>query len=362
MKPVCFKRVFTNNNGYDKYESIPYLKSLALTVQDFLYTKKAENNDVDFNMSKHIKLYDFMNLAVYFISAASSDFGKSSIQSYINDIQQGIDRDYPLYKERVEVIHDGKNLFVSCASFELLISILWTTYIYVKFYYELSGDEQYKRATDMIKEIMLEKNRYSVSHFNTLHPIKDTKGALMFMAKNLATHGEGKTQKKTTETKDSATIAQLQNRIAELEAENKALKEKIVQNDNVLLNTNEDSTISSLKDEILFLKKRIKDYEETYKCLPAREAAIFTLAICEEWKQIPNDRQKLWPFMNTLWGFSQTTSEKRLREGISQYEADNLAKKFKTTPRVARLIREIPEKLQKKKEEDLLAKNPKKKN
>ena len=170
----------------------------------------------------------------------------------------------------------------------------------------------------------------------------------------------------TTEQKELENLKNINNnlhiRLKELEEENKQLKEQLTQKDDPLQRSSSERQIIDLQSDISFLNERIKDYQEPYKCLPAREAAIFALAICEELKQIPGDRQKLWPFMNTVWGFSKTTSEKRLREGITQFEADDVAKKFETTPLIARLIRELPEKLQKKKQDDLLAKNPKKKN
>lgn len=88
MTKTGFKRIFTDNNEYESYEGILFFNSLAYTVQEFLYTSKAKDENNDFQMDKHIKLYDFMNATASFIKAIMTDFGRTTIKEYIEDIRQ----------------------------------------------------------------------------------------------------------------------------------------------------------------------------------------------------------------------------------------------------------------------------------
>ena len=117
--------------------------------------------------------------------------------------------------------------------------------------------------------------------------------------------------------------------------------------------------IESLKHQIEILQADIEGYKDKDKRLNAHSAALISVAICKSlgWKN--SDRQKLWPFMNILWAYSQSTSEKALREDYTQDEADKLAEKFMScTPNIAKIIRELPKTIKEENEERLRAINP----
>ena len=114
-----------------------------------------------------------------------------------------------------------------------------------------------------------------------------------------------------------------------------------------------------LKDENAALHQDIEGYKTKEKALNAHQSALFSVAICKElgWNQ--NDRQKLWPFMNGIWGYSQKTSETALRAAFTQKEADELAKKLDAcTPNIAKIIKDLPDKLKAQNDERLQAINP----
>ena len=117
--------------------------------------------------------------------------------------------------------------------------------------------------------------------------------------------------------------------------------------------------IESLKHQIEILQADIEGYKDKDKRLNAHSAALISVAICKSlgWKN--SDRQKLWPFMNILWAYSQSTSEKALREDYTQDEADKLAEKFMScTPNIAKIIRELPKTIKEENEERLRSINP----
>lgn len=114
-----------------------------------------------------------------------------------------------------------------------------------------------------------------------------------------------------------------------------------------------------LKDENEALLQDIEGYKTKEKALNAHQSALFSVAICKElgWNQ--NDRQKLWPFMNYIWGYSQITCEGALRAAFTQEEADKLANNLNAcTPNIAKIIKELPDKLKAQNDERLKAINP----
>ena len=76
----------------------------------------------------------------------------------------------------------------------------------------------------------------------------------------------------------------------------------------------QQAEIHNLRHQIEILQADIEGYKDKDKRLNAHSAALFSVAICKSlgWKN--NDRQKLWPFMNILWAYSQA---KKLFEKIT---------------------------------------------
>ena len=161
MTKTGFKRIFTDNNEYESYEGILFFNSLAYTVQEFLYTSKAKDENNDFQMDKHIKLYDFMNVTASFIKAIMTDFGRTTIKEYIEDIRQDSISVFDV--EEIEYKYDI--LIIRRASNELIMALLWTTYIYVNAQLSIVRSELWEDKKKMLYEVMLENSSYPQMHF-----------------------------------------------------------------------------------------------------------------------------------------------------------------------------------------------------
>ena len=177
----AFERIFTNNSKYASYETVPYFDSLAYTVQEFLYTDKATDQKHDFRMDRHIKLYDFMTLASFFISSSVEDLGRATIKGYIEDMKQSLIQ--YVHTEKIEYRKEG--LIISCASFELRIALLWTAYIYADVRFQWSGGEYWKDAKQMLYDLMKEECGYSDKFINVLPPLVNTDKAFLVMLSHI---------------------------------------------------------------------------------------------------------------------------------------------------------------------------------
>ena len=162
MELLSFTRIFTNNDGYKECESYPYMDSLAYTVQEFLYTPKVKYEGNDFRMNDHIKLYDFITLAVYFIDNSDSDFGRINIKELINAIRQSDESSQDI--EKIEYTDDG--IIITNASYELIMALLWTTFVYACVINHLYSEKRWKKISLMLFEEMQENNHYLKNNSN----------------------------------------------------------------------------------------------------------------------------------------------------------------------------------------------------
>ena len=105
----------------------------------------------------------------------------------------------------------------------------------------------------------------------------------------------------------------------------------------------------------------VQSYKDQGKGLTAPEAAILITAICLEMNQIPaNGREGLAPIIEFCWGKSSSTSSEALRRKVTNDSVEKLARKFDSlTPKLARIIRELPQKLEERNNERLMHINPK---
>lgn len=163
------------------------------------------------------------------------------------------------------------------------------------------------------------------------------------------------------ELKYQGDVRPLQARIAELEKEVAYLKEQ--QPDGY------DSTksVEQISHELQRLQTKneeltlaVQSYKDQGKGLTAPEAAILITAICLEMNQIPaNGREGLAPIIEFCWGKSGTTSSEALRRKVTEESAEKLARKFDSlTPKLARIIRELSQKLEERNNERLKQINP----
>lgn len=176
-----------------------------------------------------------------------------------------------------------------------------------------------------------------------------------------------------------------ESQIADLKAEHDDLKEQQERNK---IFEEQTKTIQEQKEEIARLKEElnatqldeqnkielnrllaeneelalaVQSYKDQGKGLTAPEAAILITAICLEMNQIPaNGREGLAPIIEFCWGKSSSTSSEALRRKITKESVEKLARKFEQlTPKLARIIRELPQKLEERNNERLMHINPK---
>ena len=191
----------------------------------------------------------------------------------------------------------------------------------------------------------------------------------------------------TKETTDNENKRESQ--IADLKAEHDDLKEQLAQQqERNKIFEEQTKTIQEQKEEIARLKEElnatqldeqnkielnrllaeneelalaVQSYKDQGKGLTAPEAAILITAICVEMNQIPaNGREGLAPIIEFCWGKSSSTSSEALRRKVTNDSVEKLARKFDSlTPKLARIIRELPQKLEERNNERLMHINPK---
>ncbi len=121
--------------------------------------------------------------------------------------------------------------------------------------------------------------------------------------------------------------------------------------------------IKKLEEKIERLENDNKAFEtqDPKKRLTASEAAILMLTVCDKIGNLPNDKKKVSPLLESCWGFTEQTAERAFSKKPSQEVADKLAKKFDgISPSLANLIRAFPAKSEEMRIEKLKANNKKK--
>ena len=105
--------------------------------------------------------------------------------------------------------------------------------------------------------------------------------------------------------------------------------------------------IKNLEQENEELRFTIESNKERDKGLSVPDMAVILIAICYHLNQLPqNGRETLYPLLQYLTGAKESTAKEALRRRITQEKADNIAKNMnKLTPVIARIIKELPEKL-----------------
>ena len=150
-----------------------------------------------------------------------------------------------------------------------------------------------------------------------------------------------------------------------LKAENESLKAELEKYKNdAVANAPTDEfanvEITRLNEIIEEQNLAIQSFQEQGKGLSAPDAAMFITAICLELNQIPaNGRETLSPIIEICWGKSSSTASEALRRKVTEESANKLALKLdELTPKIARLIRQLPHKLEDIKKERLKQINP----
>jgi len=184
MKTIkTFHREFTNYSGFENYEGILFMDSLANMVQEFLYNNPDEKEPRGYRLDGIIKLYDFMSLELFFVKSMLHELGKTAIKGYIDDLRQS--RYSYEHKLVIEYENKGQDLLVCNASDMLIIPLLWTAYIYANTRYLYEKDEGFKNATSMLYELMMEYSYYDKEYTKELSPIKYSKEAMKMLANHI---------------------------------------------------------------------------------------------------------------------------------------------------------------------------------
>ncbi len=295
MVSRAFLRLFKDNNKYCNFEKIPYIDSLAYTVQEFLYSNKIEDKYFNYRLDERIRLFDFMTLTAYFIGSSQNEFGRSTIKGYIADlkVKRGVNcEDTIVYK-------DG-NLLLTNASYEMILDLLWATYIYARFYYESNQSRFWKKIMDMLFDLMVEESSLNKEEFAASNFIKSTKDAMLTMLMHIEVTEK---RKKPSETKNES-------------------------------KTDSKEDVNTLKTRIAELEEQVEIFHQKEKGLASginqAQVALFGLSLANTFHfNYTNKKEELAPMLHKLFGFGEAKIANYLSTPCSNEERDELANLFK---------------------------------
>ena len=107
----------------------------------------------------------------------------------------------------------------------------------------------------------------------------------------------------------------------------------------------EQARIDELEADNARLKSELKTLQaQSGKTgLTASQAALLMLTVCHNMGNLPNDKKKLSPVLESLWGFTEATAKRALGAKPTAEVAEKTALLFDTvSPKLARKIREFP--------------------
>ena len=226
MKQIAFKRIFINNWRYRDCK-LPYMDSLAYTVQEYLYVNgRAVFGDCNFYMGDEIKLYDFMTLTYYFIHISKAEFGRTELKEYISEL---LNIRRIGYENIVEYINH--RLHVLKASYEMIQSILWAAWIYAKVCNVINKEKTWKSVEERLYSLMteyFEKEYDGIRYFKKKTPVAIADDAVKTMIKHIGEKQAGAkySQIEKEETAEEK-LTTLQAKLYAIKKVNEALKKEI---------------------------------------------------------------------------------------------------------------------------------------
>lgn len=318
-----FKRQFTDNNKYGEFEKVPHLDALAHVVEEFVYSDKLDGDLLHFRMKEEIPMFDFMTLAAYFISESQQDFGKSTIVGFVEDLKA----QYRGGRTTTLVEYLENNLFVTSASYELIMGLLWTTYIYQSACYTFSKNEKFAEISSMVYGVMQEESGLKKEAF--------LKGSL---------------SENATSARKMMLSYMVRNEVRNGLKKEEAPKESSAAND-----SEKDARIAELEAELAKAQADIEAYEQQGKGVSAAKHALLLTTLCQHLGGLPqNGRQSLSYILQKLYGYTESTAEKALKQKVTQKDANALAKLFHgISPHVENLIAGMPKLLEEQNNERL---------
>lgn len=224
-----FKRYFNGYGEFGSFKDIMFLDSVAVMVQEYLYSNKECDGWMYYRLDGLISLYDFMSLEVSIIFPMFHELGLSAIKDFIRDLQQ----ERSGYNEcEIEYVQDGAAMAVYNASDRLIIPLLWTAYIYANARYIVEKDEEYKDATTMYYQLIVENSYYEKELTKDAYPMKYSKEAIQMLIKHIGKKcnemlkaNEKVKDKSQTENDEKAVLL---DRIKKLESEHKEEMESMI--------------------------------------------------------------------------------------------------------------------------------------
>ena len=339
----AWERFYKSNFEISKDKSAVDIDSIAYVVQEYLFSSKASFDIFDCDMSDRIMFYDFMSLAKYFVNSLGSDFYEATLKGYINNLRQQ-KNGFQSY-DTIEYTKDNNAIIVYNASSELVVSLLWTTYLYCLTRYRIKNTQTWLDKSNKIYDLMRENYPYVEPAFKERSPVKYTEEAVKMLVERINSKKEKENQTAETSKEKNDDIEKLKARIAELEAQLNAQEQNV--SDKREQKLTEDNQLEKEKDQEII---RLKNDLEAFKTqngknrMTASQAAMFLLTVCHNLGKLPNDKKKLTPILERVWNFTEATASRALGSKPSQDVADETASIFESvSPKLARLIKEFPQ-------------------
>lgn len=307
------------------------------------------------------KLHDFLNNITNFLVANDPFLSSYRYSDVLSDLLKNIPFDFLISEEFVPRKID-RDIFR-----EVDGSVHWTQ---ITNYYErnlVRDIVDFLGKNEEEKHLLIElidrdaKRFYSANsgfYPETVKPMLEEMDKCIYHEYNDAINNDI-FEAKMKELQHQGDLRPLQARIAELEAQLNKLQQNCNEQ-NYYCNSENEEELNRLLAENEELKLAIQSYKDQGKGLSAPEAAILITAICLEMNQIPaNGREGLAPIIEFCWGKSSSTSSEALRRKVTEESAEKLARNFDLlTPKLARIIRELSQKLEERNNERLKQINP----
>ena len=343
-----FSRLFKTNSDYHNFEDVACIESLAFTVQEFLYTSKAEDDYENYNMDNHIKLFDLMSLTTYFIRASTIDLGKATIKGYIQDLKKQ-KHSYRI-GESVEYVKDDA-LLVTEASFELIEAILWAAYLYIRFRSKLEEgeDETWTNAEKMLYDLMQEEYPYREDLFKESFFVINIDAALEVLFKHWLKMLK-KTKESTKEDSDSKqeSDSQLQTIIDEQQAQIEKLKA-----DNALIPQLRQKVVE--QNELLKAQKKQALEENVPPANSWEKVIFFANVLSSAYNDLFTNQQALSELICLICGGRPSTFQPRISKLAKMSENDEYSQEV--TSAAKNLISRLNRVPRNNKEEDSIIQN-----
>ena len=232
MSTKAFPRTYKNNYMYAE-DKLRFIDALPLTVQKHLYTKK----NAVYYLAGTVELWDFMTLTRCYIIASRSEFGQSDIETYISNMNVP-------YAQMFggKAVEYTKNLdyIILHGTPANVLSLMWAAWIYAKVLHEVCKDDEkhlWQRASELLYNSMEdfydspenkcfgESNRLLSIAVDAVNTMKG------YIAEKYPTAKKTQVQQSAPVTEHPVPAnddsAELQSRIAELEAENASLRKQL---------------------------------------------------------------------------------------------------------------------------------------